>query len=66
MLISPAIADAPANHRIRTVLTSYAVPNASPRYSWASQASARPFASPPSASSPAGMRTVLTTLLPSR
>ena len=52
MLSKPAIADAPANHRIRIVLRSYTVPKISPRYWWAMNASARPFAFPPSVEAP--------------
>lgn len=47
------------------VLMSYTVPKTSPRCSWASQASARPLASPPSANSAAGIRMVVTRLLAS-
>ncbi len=54
---------APANHRIRMVLTSYAVPNHSPRYSCARNASARPFASPPGWNCAAGISRVVTRLL---
>ena len=46
-MIRPAMADAPANHRIRMLLTSWSVPNPFLTSSWARYASARPFASPP-------------------
>ena len=59
----PAIADAPANQRIAIVDTSYVVPNALPRYSWARNASARPFASPPVSNADAGISNVVTNAL---
>ena len=66
MLMSPAMALAPANQRIRIVMRSYAVPNHSPRSPWARNASARPFALPPGLNSSAGMRSVVTRLLATR
>ena len=58
----PAIAEAPANHRMAIVLMSYAVPNTGPRYSCAKYASARPFACPPFWNSLWGIRSVVTRL----
>ena len=48
------------------VETSYAVPNALPRYSWARYASARPLADPPVLNSSAGISSVVTKLVVTR
>ncbi len=57
------MAEAPANQRIRMLLTSYAVPKTSPSFSCARYASARPFAPPPGWNSFAGISTVVTKLV---
>src|SRR5438128_566532 len=66
MFNRPAIAEAPANARMRMVLTSCRVPNRSPRCAWARYARARPFALPPGWKASAGMRAIVAKLLATR